>query len=68
MLIKKKMETLKILTQTIHSFSSRNRYKKNMNIRIEPTFRIGVLSIINAPIKGYLYNAGLKNISYYFGS
>ena len=36
------------------------------NLRIEPTFRYGVLKIIDAPVTGYLWNAGL-NISYYFG-
>lgn len=36
------------------------------NIRIEPTFRYGVLKIINTHVTGYLWNAGL-NISYYFG-
>jgi len=36
------------------------------NLRIEPTFRYGVLKIINAPVTGYLWNAGL-NVSYYFG-
>ncbi len=43
-------------------------YKINnrMNLRVEPTFRYGVLKIINAPLTGYLYNGGL-NISYYFG-
>ena len=43
-------------------------YKINsrMNLRIEPTFRYGVLKIIDAPVTGYLYNGGL-NISYYFG-
>ena len=43
-------------------------YKINnrMNLRIEPTFRYGVLKIIDAPVTGYLYSGGL-NISYYFG-
>jgi len=43
-------------------------YKINnrMNLRVEPTFRYGVLKIIDAPVTGYLYNGGL-NISYYFG-
>lgn len=43
-------------------------YKINnrMNLRIEPTFRYGVLKIINTPIIGYLWNGGL-NIGYYFG-
>lgn len=43
-------------------------YKINdrMNLRVEPTFRYGVLKIIDAPVTGYLYNGGL-NVSYYFG-
>ena len=43
-------------------------YKINsrMNLRVEPTFRYGVLKIIDAPVTGYLYSGGL-NISYYFG-
>ncbi len=38
----------------------------NMNLRLEPTFRYGVLKIKDAPVTGYLYSGGL-NISYYFG-
>lgn len=43
-------------------------YKINqrMNLRIEPVFRYGILKIIDAPMTGYLYNAGL-NIGYYVG-
>ena len=43
-------------------------YKINnrMNLKVEPTFRYGVLKIIDTPVTGYLWNAGL-NISYYFG-
>ncbi len=43
-------------------------YKINgrMNLRVEPTFRYGVLKIIDTPVTGYLYSGGL-NISYYFG-
>ena len=43
-------------------------YKINsrMNLRVEPTFRYGVLKIIDAPVTAYLYSGGL-NISYYFG-
>jgi len=43
-------------------------YKINgrMNLRVEPTFRYGVLKFIDAPVTGYLYSGGL-NISYYFG-
>lgn len=36
-----------------------------MNLRIEPSFRYGILKIIDAPVTGYLFNAGL-NLSYYF--
>jgi hypothetical protein len=42
------------------------KINNNMNLRIEPTFRYGVLKIINSPVTGYLYNGGL-NISYYYG-
>ncbi len=38
----------------------------NMNLRLEPTFRYGVLKIKDAPVTGYLYSGGL-NIGYYFG-
>jgi hypothetical protein len=43
-------------------------YKINskMNLRIEPTFRYGLLTIIDSPITGYLYSGGL-NIAYCFG-
>ncbi len=43
-------------------------YKINnrMNLRVEPTFRYGVLKIIDAPVTGYLYSGGL-NLNYYFG-
>lgn len=43
-------------------------YKINnkMNLRIEPTFRYGVLQIINTPLTAYLYSGGI-NIGYYFG-
>lgn len=43
-------------------------YKINerMNLRVEPTFRYGVLKIIDSPVTGYLYSGGL-NIGYYFG-
>ncbi len=36
------------------------------SLRIEPTFKYGVLKIINTPLTAYLWNAGL-NISYFFG-
>jgi hypothetical protein len=43
-------------------------YKINekMNLRIEPTFRYGVIAISDDPVTNYLYNGGL-NISYYYG-
>ncbi|HRN94808.1 MAG TPA: hypothetical protein PL084_08790, partial [Chitinophagales bacterium] len=43
-------------------------YKINsrMNLRVEPTFRYGVLKLMDTPITTYLYSGGL-NISYYFG-
>lgn len=43
-------------------------YKINsrMNLRVEPTFRYGILKITNDPLTEYLYSGGL-NISYYFG-
>ncbi len=37
----------------------------NMSLRAEPTFRFGVLQIIDTPVTGYLYNAGLQ-FGYYF--
>jgi len=37
----------------------------NMSLRVEPTFRFGVLQIIDTPVTGYLYNAGLQ-FGYYF--
>jgi hypothetical protein len=37
-----------------------------MSLQAKPTFRYGVLTIIDAPIKGYLWNCGL-DISWYFG-
>jgi hypothetical protein len=36
------------------------------NLRVEPTFRYGVLKTIDAPVTAYLWSAGL-NIGYYFG-
>jgi opacity protein-like surface antigen len=42
------------------------KINNNMNLRVEPTFRYGILPIIDAPIQGYLYNGGL-NVSYYVG-
>ncbi len=36
------------------------------DLKIEPTFRYGVLKIIDAPVTGYLWSAGL-NVGYYLG-
>ena len=43
-------------------------YKVNskINLRAEPTVRYGLLKIIDAPVTGYLWNAGL-NFSCYYG-
>jgi hypothetical protein len=43
-------------------------YKINdrMKIKLEPTFRYGLLPIIDAPVTGYLWSAG-ANVSYWFG-
>ena len=37
-----------------------------MSIRAEPTYRYGILKIIEAPVTEYLWNAGL-NIGFYYG-
>jgi hypothetical protein len=39
--------------------------RKN-HLKIEPTFRYGIIKMIDAPVTDYLWNAGL-NIGYYFG-
>jgi hypothetical protein len=41
------------------------RINQNMNIRIEPTIRYGIMKIIEAPITAYLFNAGF-NVGYYY--
>jgi hypothetical protein len=43
-------------------------YKINnkMNFRIEPTFRYGVMKIIDAPITAYLFSGGV-NFGFYYG-
>lgn len=38
----------------------------NMNLRIEPTFRYGIMNIIETPVTATLYNAGI-NVAYYIG-
>jgi hypothetical protein len=42
------------------------KINKSMNLRLEPTFRYGILKIIDHPVTAYLWNTGL-NISYYVG-
>lgn len=42
------------------------RLTDKMSLRIEPTFRYGLLKIIDSPITAYLFNAGL-NVGYYIG-
>lgn len=42
------------------------RINDKMSLRAEPTFRYGVLKILDTPVTGYLWNAGL-NVSWYFG-
>jgi len=37
----------------------------SLTFRIEPSYRRSITSIINAPIKGYLYSAGLNTGIYY---
>ena len=38
---------------------------KNISIKLEPTFRCSVTSIVDYPIKGYLYSVGLNTGVYY---
>jgi Outer membrane protein beta-barrel domain len=42
------------------------RLNNRMNLRIEPTFRYGILKINDKPIVGYLYSGGL-NVGLFFG-
>jgi len=42
------------------------KISNRQHIKIEPTFRYGVLKIINSQLTGYLWNAGI-NFGYYFG-
>ena len=49
------------------SIGVEKKIKNRSYIRLEPTFRYGLLNIIEAPITAKLWNAGL-NISYYFGA
>ena len=41
------------------------RVSENVDLCVEPTFRYGLLKIIDAPITGYLWNAGLIITGYY---
>lgn len=41
------------------------RLSNSFNLRVEPTARYGILKIIDAPLTGYLWNAGL-NVSCYY--
>jgi hypothetical protein len=41
------------------------RLKNSFFIRAEPTFRYGILKIIDQPVTEYLWNAGL-NIGVYY--
>jgi len=40
-------------------------FKSKIKFRIEPIYRRSINTIINAPIKGYLYSVGL-NIGVYY--
>ena len=42
------------------------RIGERMDLRVEPTFRYGVLRIIDGPIIGYLYSGGV-NVVFYCG-
>ncbi len=46
------------------SFGIDYRLTDKMSLRIEPTFRYGILKIIDAPVTAYLFSAGL-NVGYY---
>ncbi len=41
------------------------KLNERSTLRMEPTFRYGILKIIDTPVSGYLWNAGL-NVSYYY--
>lgn len=38
---------------------------RKINLQVEPTFRYGLLKFIDAPVTGYLWNAGLNFTCYY---
>jgi len=48
------------------SFGPEFKIKNRSFIRVEPSFKYGILNIIDSPITAKLWSAGL-NISYYFG-
>ena len=48
------------------SFGVDYKINSRMNLRVEPTFRYGLGTIIDAPIKAYLWSGGL-NITCYYG-
>ena len=52
------------LSPTI-SLGADYKISKRLNLRAEPTFRYGILTIIDAPISEYLWNGGI-NISCYY--
>ncbi|MFN5982103.1 MAG: outer membrane beta-barrel protein [Fluviicola sp.] len=65
---KKEFETQydyeKINLSPIVSFGVDYSINKSMNIKVEPTFRYGLIKIIDAPITAYLFSGGV-NVSYY---
>lgn len=40
-------------------------FRPNVNVRVEPCFQFSALKIIDAPVSGRLYSAGLKMSMYY---
>jgi hypothetical protein len=47
------------------SFGADYRISNKFNLRVEPTFRYGILKIIDTPITAYLWNGGLNITCYY---
>lgn len=56
----------KLNISTMVSLGIDYRLSDKMSLRIEPTFRYGVLKIIDAPVTAYLYSAGM-NVGYFIG-